>query len=415
MIAAADPAAGELRSRLGIREDWGGRWESLSHGERKRAQIAVALWIDPQCLCIDEPTNHVDSATRALLRRGLEAYRGIGLLVSHDRELLDLLCTRCLMMSAQGAVLRPGNYTQAVALDAAEKRRHREEWARLKEEERRLRRSVVEKKREVARSRGRLSKRHLARDDHDAKGRIDLARITSKDRAPARMVREMEGRLARVSQTASGITGQKEYELGLWFRSERAQRDALVTLAADRLSLGSGRGLEIPDLVVQPRDRVALTGPNGSGKSTLIRRIVAELALPPGRLIYMPQEVEASASERIAAELRELEGRDLGRAMTVVNLLGSDPERILSSASLSPGEARKVLLAIGIARVPHLIVMDEPTNHLDLPSIECLTDALAACECALLLVSHDERFLAALTTRRWEIAAGEVDARLREV
>jgi macrolide transport system ATP-binding/permease protein len=105
----------------------------------------------------------------------------------------------------------------------------------------------------------------------------------------------------------------------------------------------------------------------------------------------------------IASHLRGMAGVELGRAMTVVNLLGSPPERILSSTSLSPGETRKVLLAVGISHVPYLIIMDEPTNHLDLPSIECLTDALRACQCGLLLASHDERFLTALTNTRWDI------------
>ena len=61
------------------------------------------------------------------------------------------------------------------------------------------------------------------------------------------------------------------------------------------------------------------------------------------------------------------------------------------------------MLALGIVRVLHLIAMDEPTNHLDLPSIECLKEALDACRCGLLLVSHDQRFLARLTTKRWHI------------
>ncbi len=73
------------------------------------------------------------------------------------------------------------------------------------------------------------------------------------------------------------------------------------------------------------------------------------------------------------------------------------------------------MLAVGIARVPHLVVMDEPTNHFDLPSIECLTAALAECACGLLLVSHDNQFLSALTTRRWEIGpTGKDSAALSE-
>jgi len=90
--------------------------------------------------------------------------------------------------------------------------------------------------------------------------------------------------------------------------------------------------------------------------------------------------------------------------MTVVSCLGSRPHRLLESVEPSPGEIRKILLATGIANVPHLIVMDEPTNHLDLPSIQCLEQALAGCPCGLLLVSHDRRFLNSLAHKRWHIS-----------
>ncbi|MFI5369273.1 MAG: ATP-binding cassette domain-containing protein, partial [Spirochaetia bacterium] len=271
LLAASDGYAGELRSRLGIREEWEERWESLSHGERKRAQIAVALWRDPPVLCIDEPTNHVDSSTRELLREGLQAFRGIGLLVSHDRELLDLLCSRCFMIAPPRFTMRPGTYSQAAALEDAERQRARDEYERMRQTERGLRRKLVEKKREAAESSKRLSKRGIDRKDHDAKGRIDLARITSKDRGPARQVREIDARLVRAGATAATHAVRKDYELGLWFDSEAARRDILFDLPATRLPLGSERSLLSPPLLMQPADRIALTGPNGSGKSTLLQ------------------------------------------------------------------------------------------------------------------------------------------------
>jgi ATPase subunit of ABC transporter with duplicated ATPase domains len=98
--------------------------------------------------------------------------------------------------------------------------------------------------------------------------------------------------------------------------------------------------------------------------------------------------------------------------MTIVSRLGSRPRRLLESDEPSPGEIRKILLATGIARGPHLIVMDEPTNHMDLPSIECLETALSDCPCGLLLVSHDTRFLHALATVNWHLTDDGADSRL---
>jgi ATPase subunit of ABC transporter with duplicated ATPase domains len=83
--------------------------------------------------------------------------------------------------------------------------------------------------------------------------------------------------------------------------------------------------------------------------------------------------------------------------MSIVGALGSEPERLLETNDPSPGELRKLMLALGMEQAPHLIIMDERTNHLDLPSIECLEAALEACPSALLLVSHDLRFLQRLT------------------
>ena len=91
-----DANAFELRRRLQIEPDFNARWNSLSHGERKRSQIAHALWQKPSVLALDEPANHIDASARTLLISSLKEYSGVGLIVSHDRELLDDLCIECL-------------------------------------------------------------------------------------------------------------------------------------------------------------------------------------------------------------------------------------------------------------------------------------------------------------------------------
>ncbi|MHC4563231.1 MAG: ATP-binding cassette domain-containing protein, partial [Planctomycetota bacterium] len=97
-IEAIDAPGCRLRGELGVQDDWLSRWPTLSHGERKRAQIAVALWRRPSLLAIDEPTNHVDLAASKLLAEALEKFAGVGLLVSHDRELMDRLCRQTLFV-----------------------------------------------------------------------------------------------------------------------------------------------------------------------------------------------------------------------------------------------------------------------------------------------------------------------------
>jgi len=187
----------------------------------------------------------------------------------------------------------------------------------------------------------------------------------------------------------------------------RSKRDLLLSLSAGSLPLGGDRQLHFPDLAMRPDDRIAITGPNGGGKSTLVRHLVERLNVPPERVVYMPQEIDAQQSRSILERARSLPRELLGQTMTAVSRLGSRPERLLESAEPSPGEVRKILLAMGIASAPHIVVMDEPTNHLDLPSIECLEAALDQCPCGLLLVSHDFRFLQRLARRRWQIEADE--------
>jgi ATPase subunit of ABC transporter with duplicated ATPase domains len=191
--------------------------------------------------------------------------------------------------------------------------------------------------------------------------------------------------------------------MGIWMSGAKSKRNTLFNLPAGSLSLGGDRWLHFPDLSMKPDDRIALTGLNGSGKSTLIDDIMQSLNLHEDHVTYLPQEIDIHASKDIMARARNLPPDKLGQMMTVVSCLGSRPQRLLESLEPSPGEIRKILLATGIASVPHLIVMDEPTNHLDLPSIECLEKALVDCPCGLLLVSHDRRFLDTLTHKRWHI------------
>ena len=106
-------------------------------------------------------------------------------------------------------------------------------------------------------------------------------------------------------------------------------------------------------------------------------------------MTYIPQEIGAEQSRQILADIQRLPRQELGQIMTIISRLGSRPQRLLDSAEPSPGELRKLLLALGVLRSPHLIILDEPTNHMDLVSIQCLEEALADCPCALMLVSHD--------------------------
>ena len=407
LVDAADGAALRIKDRLAIRNDWVERWSTLSHGERKRAQIAVALWRQPQALALDEPTNHLDEEARDLLFGALSAFRGVGILVSHDRKFLDDLCQQCLFVDPAETVLRPGNYSQSLQQAKKDEMTARRQHAQAQQDLERLNQEAARRREAASQADRKRSKRGLARKDHDARAKINLARVTGKDGVAGKRLSQLEGRLSRARVKVQSIKVKKTFTLGIWMPGSRSHRNTLFNIPGGSLSLGGNRRLEFPDLVMKPDDRIALTGPNGSGKSTLVGHIMRSLNLEQGRLTYIPQEIDLHASRDILQRARALPGEKLGHMMIIVSRLGSRPQRLLETEEPSPGEIRKILLASGIANEPHLIVMDEPTNHLDLPSIECLEEALADCPCGLLLVSHDRRFLDALTNHRWDISEFE--------
>src|SRR4029453_18515985 len=116
-----------------------------------------------------------------------------------------------------------------------------------------------------------------------------------------------------------------------------------------------------------------------------------------------PQELGAGDAHVLLATLRSLCPEERGHALALLAGLGVEPSNVLASACLSPGEARKLLLAMGLAREVWAVVLDEPTNHLDLPSIERLEETLAAYLGALLLVTHDDHLARRVTSTRWAI------------
>jgi ATPase subunit of ABC transporter with duplicated ATPase domains len=405
LILADSKSARVVKGQLGIYEDWAGRWATLSYGERKRAQLAVALWCEPEVLAVDEPTNHLDLEAREIVANALKTFDGIGLIVSHDRELLDSLCRQCLFMEPPNVILRPGGITKAMELARIERQSLQKQYIIRKHAYKRLQREAGKRKESASRSDKRRSKRMLAKKDHDGREKKDRARVSGKDGVAGKLRRQLKGRLGQAAKDLEATPVEKEYRLGIWLSGSVSKRNFLLELGPGAISLGGQKQLTYPELAIRPRDRIALTGPNGSGKSTLIRKMVASLSVRKEHITYVPQEIDLRRSQKIFSQAQSLADEKLGHLMTIVSRLGSRPGRLLESMEPSPGEMRKLLLALGMTRRPHIIIMDEPTNHMDLPSIECLEEALEDCPCCLVLVSHDKRFLENLTQTQWQITA----------
>ena len=406
-----DGSAYRLRGRLGIEHDFLERWQHLSHGERKRAQIATALWQAPAVLTIDEPTNHIDTAARSLLLDNLKRFRGVGIIVSHDRALLDELCNRTLWLDDAEPRLYLGGYSKASKEKQLDHDALMHERGNLRRDQKRLEAEVSSRKSKAASANKQRSKAGVSSKDHDAKSKIDLARVSGKDGQAGRLLKQMSGRKQQLDEKVDSLHVKKQRDVGIWLEGATSKRNSLLDVGPLELELGEYRTLATPNLIVPPNARIAITGANGMGKSTLLAALKGQLNVPDDHLIYMPQEISMVQSQNILVSIKALPKQQLGQLMTIVSCLGSDPKNLLSTSLPSPGEVRKLMLVLGIARRPWLIVMDEPTNHLDLPSIEALEQALESCPCGLILVSHDESFLSKLATTYWHLsekAAGSV-------
>jgi ATP-binding cassette subfamily F protein uup len=179
----------------------------------------------------------------------------------------------------------------------------------------------------------------------------------------------------------------------------------ILSLQAIALTLGSTRLLEAAELSVLPGDKIALVGRNGSGKSTLLRIAALQIEpdagkrfLQPGATIrYLPQEPDLSGypTTLAYAEAGLEAGNDPHRARYLLEHLGLTGQE--NPATLSGGEARRAAIARVLAPEPDILLLDEPTNHLDLPAIEWLESELKSLRSALVLISHDRRFLSDLT------------------
>jgi len=199
--------------------------------------------------------------------------------------------------------------------------------------------------------------------------------------------------------------------VNLWLNAGALKRESvpvppLLTLSDIHLTFGGTPLLEGADLAIGARERLSLVGRNGSGKSTLLKIAAGLIEADAGQRVvqhgvsvsYLPQEPDLSAYPNVLAYVESAfaEHDDPHRARTLLNHLGLSGDE--SPKSLSGGEARRAALARVLAPGPDILLLDEPTNHLDLPAIEWLEEELKRLRSAIVIISHDRRFLTNLAT-----------------
>ncbi len=410
-FAAADDAP-RWRALLRLQPEALGRWATLSPGERKRWQVGAALWAMPDALLLDEPTNHLDDDARVWLESALREFTGVGLLVSHDRTLLDALTQQTLRLHRSRVQLFPGAYTAARAQWEAARAALEQTHAALSREVKHAeaRRRDASEARQAAEQSISSRRRMKSPRDRDARsmGRTVVAqwaeaRLGRGVAAANRAVERLQD--ARRSLALDGDAPGRS----IFVSYVPAPRPVLGRLELDGLWAGGRQLLGAVRRSFGRHDRIHLRGPNGAGKSTLLRALWEQLNLPPEAALLLPQELEAGEDPRQA--IASLDPERQARVWSLLAALGCDPARVRRSAHPSPGETRKLALALGLGRHAWFLALDEPTNHLDVPSIERLEAALHAYPGALVLVTHDTALAQHCTHTRWDISSGELVVR----
>ncbi|PIA31995.1 hypothetical protein AQUCO_04700104v1 [Aquilegia coerulea] len=383
---AAEAQASKILAGLGFTKDMQVRaTRSFSGGWRMRISLARALFVQPTLLLLDEPTNHLDLRAVLWLEEYLGRWKKTLVVVSHDRDFLNTVCTEIIHLHDEKLQVYRGNFDD---FETGYEQRRKE----------------MNKKFEIYDKRVKAAKRTGSRVQQEkVKEKVKFA---AKDAS-----KKNKGKVDEDELLGEAPRKWRDYSVEFHFPEPTELNPPLMQLIDVSFSYPNREDFRLSgvDVGIDMGDRIAIVGPNGAGKSTLLNLLAGDLVPTEGEsrrsqklrigrysqhfvdLLQM-EETPVSYLLRLHPEQEGFSKQETVRAKLGKFGLVSH-NHTTPIAKLSGGQkARVVFTSISMSK-PHILLLDEPTNHLDMQSIDALADALDEFTGGVILVSHDSRLI----------------------
>ena len=360
-------------------------FDSLSGGEKTRANLARLLLEKTDILLLDEPTNHLDLRSVEWLEGYIQNFRGTVLAISHDRYFIDQIAQRVIEIADGHAEFYSGNYSfymdEKQARFDLQMKQYEQEQAKLKQLG-----YTVERMKGWG-----INNRTLYRRAMSIQHRMDRIRKTERPKA---------------ERTMKASFGERDFSGDVVFKMKNVSK-----------SFGDRTLFSDVNLLVEGGERIALLGDNGTGKSTFIKCLLGEEDCqgkiqfgPTVKWGYLPQIIHFDHPERSLYDTMLYEKNctpQMARDRLGAFLFqGEDVFKTVGN--LSGGEQSRLRLCMLMDEKINLLILDEPTNHLDIASREWVEAAIEEFEGVLLFVSHDRYFIEKFAERIWLLEDGKI-------
>jgi ATP-binding cassette subfamily F protein 3 len=378
--------AKQILNSLGFKlTDYDRPAREMSGGWIMRAHLARLLAEEPDLLMLDEPTNHLDLETLIWFQDYLLYYPGAILMISHDREFLNNLCTHIAELRSSRIMRYTGNYDSYLEQRAANEK------------------IMIATAKAQQRDIDRLQ---LFADRFGAKA--------SKASQAQSKLKQIE----RIKEDMVVVPDSSEATMGFSFPQPQRSGQRVITLEKIKFGYGEKLIYDGIDFEVERDQRIVLVGPNGAGKSTLLKLLAQVLTPQAGehklghnaKYGYFAQHRAAMLNPKhtVFQEACDTPQRITEQAIRTVlgSFLFRGDDIYKPVSVLSGGEKSRLALVKLLLDPPNLLLMDEPTTHLDLASVDALIEALKQYQGTLVFISHDVHFIRALSTHVVRVEAG---------